>query len=305
VGTLGDVTDIVRGEERVIVPERASAACALAEWQGRAYLAWTGSDFRLNIASSADGARFEGKQIIPHHSYIRETTNSTTYTGPNNSPTQTSTSRNVGLAPALAAGPDGLYLAWTGTDRRLNVMRTWLGEGGHGVLDEHSGTGPGLGTAGAAGEEVVLTWAGSDQRVNLLTIAGGQAAKHTYDETTSATPAACRAGDDLVVAWTGTDRHLNVMATRDGQSGGATRLEETSSHGPALCPYGEGHLLIAWTGSDSRLNLMVLAPGQASAPRTLDETSNRAPALCTFGNDVLLAWAGTDGRPNVTRLRTG
>jgi hypothetical protein len=95
------------------------------------------------------------------------------------------------------------------------------------------------------------------------------------------------------------------MATRDGQSGGATRLEETSSHGPALCPYGEGHLLIAWTGSDSRLNLMVLAPGQASAPRTLDETSNRAPALCTFGRDVLLAWAGTDGRPNVTRLRTG
>jgi hypothetical protein len=302
VGTLGGVTDIVRGEERVVVPERASAACGLAAWQGRAYLAWTGSDFRLNIASSADGARFEGKQIIPHRSYTTETTSSTTYTGPNSSPTSTSSTRHIGLAPALAAGPDGVYLAWTGTDRQLNVLRTWLGEGGHGVLDERSGTGPGL---GAWGDDVVLTWAGSDTRVNVLRVAGAHPDKRTFDETTSAAPAVCQAGQDLLVAWTGTDRHLNIMATSGGDFGGSTRLAETSSHGPALCPYGVGQVLIAWTGSDSRLNLMVLAPGQASEPVTLDETTNHAPALCAFGTGVLLGWTGTDGRPNVTRLQSG
>jgi hypothetical protein len=115
----------------------------------------------------------------------------------------------------------------------------------------------------------------------------------------------CRVGDDHLLAWSGGDRHLKVMAARGGRFGSPVRLEETSHHAPALCPYGDSRVLLAWTGTDTRINVMIVGPGDASARMTFDETSAHAPALCRLGPDILLAWTGTDTRLNITRLVAG
>ena len=188
---------VVSGAEaRVVMAERALSAPALTERQGLLYMAWAGSDFYLNIASADDGTTFGGKQMIPHRSYRSDVTPD--YIGSGSTPAMQV--RQVGLAPALAVGPDGLYLAWTGTDSQLHVMRTWLGEGGHSVLSERSGSGPAL---GIWGNEAVLAWAGTDGRVNLVTVAGAAPAKRTFDESISGAPAMCRVGDDHLLAWSG------------------------------------------------------------------------------------------------------
>jgi len=76
------------------LPETSYLAPAIANFNGKIYIAWTGTDGRLNVESSSDGTTF-GNQVI-----LNQTSNA---------------------GPALASFGGDLDIAWTGTDGRLNV----------------------------------------------------------------------------------------------------------------------------------------------------------------------------------------
>ena len=67
---------------------------ALASHGGRVWVAWTGSDRRLNVMSSPDGAYFDQKLVLDERSLA---------------------------PPALVVHNGRLLIAWTGGGNRINV----------------------------------------------------------------------------------------------------------------------------------------------------------------------------------------
>lgn len=287
---------VMANPEPVVLRERSSTSCAVASWQGRIHLAWTGTDMHVNTISSPDGRRFDDKQTLRHRS-SKTVTRETGTTGRGGA---TTTTESEPLAPALAATPDGFHLAWTGTDRRLNVAGPGLGGADHLVLPERSWLAPAL---GAWGHDLMLAWTGTDRHLNLLHIQGDTwTDPWRLDETSSRPPTIGSVGREMVMAWTGTDRHLNLLQTDDGAWGQSRRLDETSSKPPAVCAVGD-ELVLAWTGTDRHLNFVTLRPGEPpGTPVRLPATSSHSPALCTYDDGLALAWTGTNQRLNVARL---
>ncbi|HEY7069443.1 MAG TPA: hypothetical protein VH479_04985, partial [Acidimicrobiales bacterium] len=173
----------------VVLDEKSNAACAVASSPGRVCLAWTGTDTRLNVLSSADGRTFGDKHTLPFRSYIIE--HDTDSDG-------NSTQKTVPLAPALATNDDGDHLVWTGYDHGL----TWyaFGGSGGGSLGEQTTDPPAL---AARGRDLWLAWTGTDRRLNLRAIEGGHwGQKWTLDEHSSCAPAVCASATELALAWT-------------------------------------------------------------------------------------------------------
>ncbi len=236
--------------------EKSDAPCALTAWRDQLYLAWTGTDLHLNVASSADGRAITGKQRLAEVSYKRVTESSS---GTN----QSSTTKTVALAPALAGSGARIWLAWTGSDGALNMLGAeYPGYPRPVTFKERTAVSPSLTTTGPGG--LAVAWTGTDRHVNLLTVAedlpgaplraGG--AKTRFDEAKSDNaPAVCRHQGRLVIAWTGSDRRINLLTVAGYQPSAPVRLEEARSYGaPALCSH-QGRLILAWTGSDRRINL--------------------------------------------------
>jgi hypothetical protein len=280
-------------DSSVVLDERSYAACAVASWQGRLCLAWTGTDLRLNTMWSTDGRQYAGKQTWQHRSYRSESST--------NMSTGSSDTTFVPLGPALAAAARGVRLAWTSYNRRLNVMALEHGDAGHVVVKERTLLAP---AACGVGQEAALVWIGMDRHINLsYSRAAGFGPGVRLAETTSAPPSVCAWADDLVLSWTGTDRRLNLLVSASGSFGRPVTLRETSSLGPAVCGLFD-EVVLAWTGSDRRINLIPLhRHGPSAAPMRLDATTSCAPAICAHLGRLILAWTGSDGRPNVASLR--
>jgi len=211
---------------------------------------------RLYLASSPDGGGITARQRLDQRSYKQETTS----TG------ETSSTRHVGLAPALAISGDRLYLAWTGSDSALNLLAAEDPAQAPLTLRERSGNSPSLAAPGDGG--LVLSWTGTDRRVNLLPAGQGPylppgppgAAKTTLEQARSADPPAlCWHRDDLVLAWTGTDHRVNILTGAEEPYGTPVRLDGArTTHAPALCSH-QGSLMAGWCGTDRRLNLARLS----------------------------------------------
>ena len=75
-----------------------------------------------------------------------------------------------GTGPALVSHGGRLWVAWTGSDRRLNVMSSRDGMTFHQrvVLDERSSVQPAL---AVHDDRLVMAWAGGGNRINLATLA--------------------------------------------------------------------------------------------------------------------------------------
>jgi hypothetical protein len=278
-------------ESHVVLDEHSSASCPVTSWQERVHLAWTGSDFRLNTISLLDG-RFEDKRTLPERSY------KTVWRSSGSTASVSDTTREtVPLPPALVATTDGLCLAWTGGDSRLNVLGPGHRDSDHVVLDETSSESPALATWE---NELVLAWTGTDRHLNLVYARNGEWGRPIrLDETSSYAPAICEIGTKLVLSWTGTDRHLNLLYAENREFGSPVRLTETSSDAPALGAVGDD-LVLGWTGTDRHLNLLRLLPVGAE-PVRLDETSSCSPGLCRHVDLLVVTWTGTDRHPNIAR----
>lgn len=75
---------------------RSESGPALASYNGRVWVAWTGADRRLNVMSSTDGVLFDNKLTLNERSSTQ---------------------------PSIAVHERSLMLAWTGGGGKLNVAR--------------------------------------------------------------------------------------------------------------------------------------------------------------------------------------
>jgi hypothetical protein len=289
----------------VRLSEKSAAACAVTSWRDQLYLAWTGTDMHINVASSVDGREIKGKQRLAQVSCKRVTRSSA---GTN----QSSTTETVALAPALAACGARLCLAWTGSNGALNVLAAEHPDyAAPSTFKERSGEAPSLAATGSG--EVAVAWTGTDRHVNLLTAAVATSgaplpvagAKSRLAEAKSDNaPAVCHHEGRPVIAWTGSDRRINVLAVAEYGPGTPLRLDEARSYGaPALCSH-QGRLILAWTGSDRRINMVAVAEYGPGTPLRLDEAkSYGAPALCSHQGRLILAWTGSDRRINLAYVQ--
>lgn len=192
--------------------------------------------------------------------------------------------------PALTLHTDGkLYLAWTGTDRSINVMSSSEGLvfSGKITLPGTSLLGPAITSVGdspnpANRNKLVVAWVDAD--TGALKMMNGLSTDNrdvfTSQETSSAAPALAWESfidgtDALIVAWTGTnaERQLNVMNSPHGfPPDSKTTLPTdgpeaaTSISGPSLClaltEERESRLVMGWTGlsggpdHDNHLNII-------------------------------------------------
>jgi hypothetical protein len=155
--------------EKVTLTETSEAAPGIAAFEGSFYLAWTGTDGRLNLVRSTDGLHFQDKIILSERS------------------------RHM-ASPSLTVFEGKLYLAWNGADQHVNVMSSSDGRnfGNKVTLGETSYVGP-----------VVAAYSGK-----------------------------------LYLAWTGTNRYLNVISSSDGRNfGDKVTLRETATDSPALAHF--------------------------------------------------------------------
>ena len=271
------------------LPETSDFAPAMAYFNGKIYIAWTGTNGDLNVESSSNGRTFGNKVTLP------ETSNA---------------------GPALASFDGRLDIAWTGTDGRLNDESSSDGKsfGRKVTLPETSNAGPALASFGG---RLDIAWTGTDSSIieggdlNVESSSNGKTfdSKVTLPERSFVGPALASFGGRLDIAWTGDDSHLNVESSSNGKTfDSKVTLPETSYVDPALASFG-GYLDIAWTGTNydiihpigGSLNVESSSNGKTFGNNhTLSETSFAGPALASLDGHLYIAWTGDDNRLNVT-----
>jgi hypothetical protein len=246
---------------------------------GDKYLAWTGTDEQLNVATG-----LEVKTTLPETSID---------------------------GPSLCTFKDMLYIGWTGTSSEHSVnLRTSIDGvtfGPRNKLDEESIARPALCVfkpKASFDEYLFLAWTGtsSEHSLNLRASIDGATfgVRNKLDEESSAGPALCVFNNRLYIAWRGTSEHrINIMSSEDGVNfNQKVTLNETCTGSPALAVFG-GKLYVAWTGTSSTqsLDLCSSSDGLTFGARVkLDDESIAGPSLLATDDLLYIAWTGTDSR---------
>jgi hypothetical protein len=225
-------------DNRIDLPAKSLTTPALAVFDGRLYLAWTGNNkaHDVNVASSSNGVNFGNMFTLPESSID---------------------------GPALTTFDGRLDIAWTGTNHQLNVESSSNGVnfGNKVTLPESSYAAPALTDfqERSGGTDLEIAWIGVDNvhHLNLESSSNGVnfGNKVTLPETNSAPksgvqPAPALASFDarLYIACKGTDGRLNFESSADGVTFGrkSPYLQSTENTGPELADVG-GSLDMAWT----------------------------------------------------------
>ncbi len=221
--------------------------------------------------------------------------------------------------PAIAFGTDPvtlvprLFVAWTGTDERLNVMVTSSPPVAPTPFDKvNDDAGPA--TAFAFGK-LYVAWQSQDNRLNIAFSTDGKtlsgSVKLAETAASNANPGLAFGNGRLFLAWTGTDNRINLMSSVDGLvwRNKLTLTEKSGDDGAPALAFGNGVLYLAWTGTDSAnsLNVLQFTPDQVSGALAIgnkvvlsEYSSDDAGPGLAFGNGKLfLSWIGTDDKVNV------
>jgi hypothetical protein len=226
---------VTTGDGHTTSTRNVALAPALAVSRDRLYLAWRGSDAALNLLAAESPAQApvtlrERSGTSPCLAASGDSGLVLSWTG---------TDRHVNLLaldhdPYLASGPPaaakttleqarsaeppavcwhegGAVLAWTGTDRRVNILPQAMAPSGPPIRLEAARSSHAPALCSHQGS-LVLAWTGTDRRVNILT--GAEEPYGTpvrLDEArTMDSPALCSHQDSLIVGWSGTDGRLNL-----------------------------------------------------------------------------------------------
>jgi hypothetical protein len=276
----------------VRLEETSDYGPALASLDGRLYLAWTGTDKRLNLISSTDsGVTFGPKVIYPEQS--------------------------LG-ARALCALQGDLYWAWTGLDGTL-----YFGNNKDKFpMNESSPYSPALASLArplSLNGRFYLAWSGNDNALNLKVWQsdGTSTNNQRYPETlTAAAPALTVMCDDLYIAWRGADNdqlhvgHVVFVMEQPWVIADEVTFPYTSKNTPALASIGDdvnnATLYLAWTDGNNALNLR----SSSNYGKTFDNEfslvpakSKAAPALGTLKDSLFVAWTDvSDNHLNVAHV---
>jgi hypothetical protein len=224
---------------------------ALAYFQSRLYLAWTGCDAsrHLNIESSTDGVTWGNKVTL------------------------TDTAKS-GTGPALAVFHNHLYVVWAGTDSpshmHIGYFQGNSALANHTWLADSTGYTPALAYYSANGlSYLYLAWTGTDSahHLNFEDSADGITFTHkvTLTDTSARGPSLAVFNGRLYADWVGTDtpRHMWVgYYVRTSSLGGHARLPwvPTPDGDPALAAQG-GNLFAAFTQSNSIVSISQSSDG--------------------------------------------
>jgi hypothetical protein len=111
---------------------------------GKYYLAWLGTDNRLNVIQSYDGITWFNKVTLNEYSYH---------------------------GPTLVVGDDRyIYLLWVGMDNRINIIRSLDGIGWFDKSTSYEKTDRYIGAAYVPGTQssLIISWVGLDYRINII-----------------------------------------------------------------------------------------------------------------------------------------
>jgi hypothetical protein len=281
---------VVEGTQ--VLAARSSVRVALASAAGRLCLAWTGTDGRLNLLSSLDGECFGDQLTLDDRSRQRD---------PNLvvAVLDSALNESVELGPALAPAASGLYLAWTGTDRRLNFWRTGVGTEGRQILSDRSRVAPALASTERA---VVLAWIGEDHDLHLRRGRDGILTEQwTLGKAGWGGPAVALQDDRMVLAWKRRGR-LHLMRWTGRGTPERWRLPATSLLAdPALCLAGDD-IVLAWAGTNARINLAAVRDGRLVGRVVTDIWTWGGPAIAVHNDHLYLAWSDSD-RVKMARCR--
>lgn len=202
---------------KVTLPWTSPYAPALTVFNGRLIIAFVGSGNALTVADIT-GILAPGFQT----------------------PTTTTLSSFVtaGSAPSLCVFGAQLYLAWTDSNRNLQIITSTnaVNFTSTPATGQQALGGPSLASWGGT---LWLAWTGTDTDLNLLAYAGASESlpKFVSKEASHVGPALCAdiQGGVLHYAWTGTDNHLNLVTTVHAESFGPKTISPEKSHqSPAL-----------------------------------------------------------------------
>ena len=209
--------------------------------------------------------------------------------------------------PALAFFNNLLYLAWTGTDGKLNVISSSNGTSWtkQVTLNQNSNAVPAL---IASNDSLSLVWTGTDGKLNALFSSDGQGWKPqiTLTQTSDLAPASAAGPFEVqAVAWTGASGILNTLSGIAIEVGTATALKPTSKQEPALAFF-KGLLYIAWTDDTGNLNVMSSSDGiNFTNQVSVGQPSSSGPALTATSSLLTLAWTDANGKLTVSSSSDG
>ena len=175
---------------------------------------------------------------------------------------------NFAPAAAYKNTSNSYRLAWTGKDKRLNVME-----------------------GKSKRERVGYTFK------NKVTFGS----KVIFEERSLFKPAIVFFKNKFFVSWTGTDNFLYIMNLPEPNINSEKKsvLESKSICAPALTVF-KNKLYCAWIDSNKKINIASSVDvTNWSGKIVLNETSNSAPALASLASEMYLSWRGTDAK---TRL---
>ncbi|KNY25574.1 hypothetical protein [Pseudobacteroides cellulosolvens] len=223
---------------------------SLAQANGKFFIAYTELDGAISITWNDDTyMNFSYKYTIPDEYALQ------------------------GTSPSIASSGNTLFLAWTGTDKRLNTLSMDVSQCNKRIfsvyskttLYEYSNYGPSI-SFGAA--TLCLAWTDYNKRINVMTKNVNYSTwtnKNVLNEYAKRSPT-CKfkyrliSSGNFQLCWTGTDNCLNSVVSLDGLSyTGKKTSDQTSYYAPSVWPliYSNNSNYSAyyvWTGTDSQLN---------------------------------------------------
>jgi hypothetical protein len=299
VATMGGLS------HKVTLGETALGGPAMINRNGHdLVLGWSGTDnpSHLNVILSGDGLNWGSKATIAHEA----------------------TRNALALTFNASEPPKGRsFIAWTGTDHRLNVIST-QDEGLHNwgnkhTLNEESNHGPALQMYNG---RLFIAWTGTDDRLNVMSSTDLGATwqnKRTLGETSHTEPALGIFNGRLILMWSGTDsnHHLNFIESSNGGLtwGHKVTIPDTSDYHSAIA-VGVDHVpYFCWAGvGNEQINLLHSENGKTNGfkaspnyKRTFRDTAANGPCVCEFKGKMFIGWTGTDSshHVNVAQLSRG
>ena len=197
----------------------------------------------------------------------------------------------MGSGPSLAVFNGNLYVAWRGTDNRLNVGRYNPADPSHlankVTLSERSNNVPSI---AAFSGRFYLSWRGTDGRLNLVSSADASTfgSKITYNIAARTGPSLVTASGYLFVGWEDVSASSYIVIGRYDPSHPATlsavvTLASTSQLPVGLAPAGvpDPYVDVAWrTATDAHVRLAIFEGGKyLHNPVYTSQTTPYGPAL--------------------------
>jgi hypothetical protein len=290
LGFVGTSTGVAASSSVSLSPaivshQRADSAPVMEEYNGTFYVGWTGRNaaHNLNLMTYSPTTKSFGAAQV-----LTETT-------------------VVGSGPGLANFYGNLYVAWQGTDNRLNIGRYNLANptvlANKVTLNEHSTSAPAL---AGFNNRLYLGWTGMDGRLNLISSVDGSlfGSKVTYGVVARTSPALAGAGV-LSLVWEDVNATASVVVAQIPDPLHSTTLQDVVTTATSQIPVGVASagvpapwLRMAWRLSiDEHIHLGIFA-GNPVIQNYVYSTQTTLYTPTLF-DGAYMTWTGTDDAQSV------